>query len=108
MYSYKVIYDFLLTKRDTNNANWDWLKARIHLWERNSKDIQIKLGGKKAGENKEFVKELNTFKELWSRSHREKEAIIKSQLGEATQFDKLLNAKGMRITDVIKVAGTRK
>jgi hypothetical protein len=45
---------------------------------------------------------------LWSRSHKEKEAVIRSQLGEANQFEKLLREKGMRLTDILEALESRK
>lgn len=102
------VQDYWLKKRESNNANWDFLVSLIKLWERNSKEIQVNLGGKKSSASKIFVKDLNNFKTLWSRSHKEKEAVIRSQLGEANQFEKLLREKGMRLTDILEALESRK
>jgi len=97
-----TVQEYWLHQREVNNVNWNWLTARMELWERNSKEIKLKLGGKKSSESKIFIEHLNNFKESWSFPQREKERVIKSQLGEAAQFDKLLKKKGMRCTDIME------
>jgi len=91
--------DFWLKRRGTNKEGWDAIVDQIQLWEKNSKHIRAAM--KENNKNDSFPRDLEIFKNGWAALHRQREDLIKSQLGQASQFDKLLKENGKRFLDVL-------
>lgn len=75
----------------------------VQIFETNSKAIQEKLGGgKKDLKSVYFRKDLQNVKKIYSDIHKEKEVIIKKQLGKSRNTDKLLEQNGISIHSLVK------
>ena len=56
---------------------------------------------KEQNKNDTFPRDLEIYKNGWAALHRQKVDLIKSQLGQSSQFDKLLKENGKRFLDVL-------
>lgn len=91
--------DFWLKRRATNKEGWDAVVDQIQFWEKNSKIIRAAM--KEQNKNDTFPRDLEIYKNGWAALHRQKVDLIKSQLGQSSQFDKLLKENGKRFLDVL-------
>jgi NADH-ubiquinone oxidoreductase chain 3 len=91
--------DFWLKRRATNKEGWDAVVNQIQFWEKNSKIIRAAM--KEQNKNDTFPRDLEIYKNGWAALHRQKVDLIKSQLGQSSQFDKLLKENGKRFLDVL-------
>ena len=94
------VHEFWKTKRRVNDAYWNKNNKMFQNFERNSKSIQQKLGGKKDLKSVYFRKALNNIKTAYSENYKEKEAIIKKQLAKSRNVDKLLKENNMTVHDL--------
>lgn len=95
------IHEFWKNKKKSNKAGWDHFLAVLKVFEANSKSIQEKLGGKKSERSLYFRKEVDICKTVYSRAYKEKEAIIKKQLANSREMDKILAENGLNVSTVI-------
>ena len=95
------IHEYWKAKRRVNNDYYKKSNEMIQVFETNSKAIQEKLGGKKDIRSEYFRKDLQTVKKIYSDIHKQKEAIIKKQLGKSYNTDKLLKQNGISIDSIV-------
>ena len=99
-----TVQDFWKMKRKGIQSGWENINTYIQVFEKNSKNIQIKLGGDKSYPSFLFRKDFNKFKEGWSANKKMKESIVKEQLSNASLFEKSLrkeNSSLYRMIDMI-------
>ena len=73
----------------------------VQIFETNSKVIQEKLGGKKDIKSEYFRKDLQNIKKIYSDVYKQKEVILKRQLGKSRNTDKLLEQNGISIHSLV-------
>ena len=90
-------HDYWKAKRKYNNDYYKKSNEMFQIFETNSKAIQEKLGGKKDIKSEYFRKDLQHVKKIHSDIHKQKEVIIKKELGKSRNTDKLLEQNGISI-----------
>jgi hypothetical protein len=94
-------HDYWKAKRNYNNAYYKKSNEMIQIFETNAKAIQEKLGGKKDIKSEYFRKDLQEVKKIYSDIQKQKEIILKRQLGKSRNTDKLLEQNGISIHSLV-------
>lgn len=97
------IHEFWKMKKESNKEGWDKIVGITDIFQRNSKQIQEQLGGKKSDRSITFRSELEKFKTTYAKSYKEKESVVKAQLAKSRQTDNLLQEYGMTFSTLVKV-----